>query len=224
MTTSRPEVKIYEPSEKGATVMRKASFRNTGSDRYVRLSDYEALQDAYEGELFTVRQTRDSHFGEMMRAFEQVDALQAECEKLRTTLSETLAMTRKTVTLPLDVGGGWHLFTYHYASQDGEFSGYLHALDMGHAEQLLREMCATAVLAGQMIEVIDPNGGIQMGKFNRGDLVRKIGGSEWSGRVVGEYSTSLTPEGYAVESEAHSGSVQIYPAGALEPIVNKESK
>ena len=63
-----------------------------------------------------------------------------------------------------------------------------------------------------------------MRKFKRGDLVRKISGSEWKGRVVGEYSTTLTPEGYAVESEAHAGSVQIYPAGALEPFVNKESK
>lgn len=53
-------------------------------------------------------------------------------------------------------------------------------------------------------------------KFKRGDLVRKRSGSEWQGRVVGEYSTELTPEGYAVESEAHIGSVQIYPAAALE--------
>lgn len=55
-----------------------------------------------------------------------------------------------------------------------------------------------------------------MRKFKRGDRVRKISGSEWKGRVVGEYSTTLTPEGYAVESEAHVGSVQIYPVGALE--------
>jgi len=53
-------------------------------------------------------------------------------------------------------------------------------------------------------------------KFRRGDRVRKIKGSEWQGIVVGEYSTELNPEGYAVESEVHSGSVQIYPAGALE--------
>lgn len=64
-------------------------------------------------------------------------------------------MTRKMITLPLDAGGGWHLYTYDYATQDGEFSGYLYALDMGHAEQLLSEMKATAVLAGQMIETID---------------------------------------------------------------------
>jgi hypothetical protein len=53
-------------------------------------------------------------------------------------------------------------------------------------------------------------------KFKRGDLVRKIKGSEWQGYVVGEYSTELTPEGYAVESIVHKGSVQIYPASALE--------
>jgi dihydrofolate reductase (trimethoprim resistance protein) len=52
--------------------------------------------------------------------------------------------------------------------------------------------------------------------FNRGDRVRKRSGSAWQGRVVGEYCTTLTPDGYAVESDAHPGSVQIYPAKALE--------
>lgn len=55
-----------------------------------------------------------------------------------------------------------------------------------------------------------------MPKFKRDDLVRKKSGSEWVGHVVGEYSTELTPEGYAVESYWHKGSVQIYPAAALE--------
>jgi len=54
------------------------------------------------------------------------------------------------------------------------------------------------------------------GKFRMGDRVRKTSGSEWQGHVCGTYSTPLTPEGYAVESEAHAGSVQIYPAKALE--------
>lgn len=53
-------------------------------------------------------------------------------------------------------------------------------------------------------------------KFKIGDYVRKINGSEWQGTICGTYSTELTIEGYAVESEAHKGSVQIYPAGALE--------
>lgn len=54
--------------------------------------------------------------------------------------------------------------------------------------------------------------------FSLGDRVRKRSGSEWQGLVVGWYSTKLTPEGYAVESEVHSGSVQIYPAPALEKV------
>lgn len=52
--------------------------------------------------------------------------------------------------------------------------------------------------------------------FRIGDNVRKVRGSQWHGRVVGWYSTELTPEGYAVESDRERGSVQIYPASALE--------
>lgn len=62
-----------------------------------------------------------------------------------------------------------------------------------------------------------------MPKFKRGDRVRKIKGSSWHGVVCGEYSTSLTPEGYAVESEREPGSVQIYPAAALELVVDSEA-
>lgn len=51
--------------------------------------------------------------------------------------------------------------------------------------------------------------------FKFGELVEKTSGSQWSGRIVGRYSTSLTPDGYAVESDSHAGSVQIYPAKAL---------
>jgi hypothetical protein len=51
--------------------------------------------------------------------------------------------------------------------------------------------------------------------FQLGACVLKKSGSAWSGRIVGTYSTALTPEGYAVESDAHPGSVQIYPASAL---------
>ena len=57
-----------------------------------------------------------------------------------------------------------------------------------------------------------------MPKFKLGDPVRKTKGSCWSGKVVGTYSTELTPEGYAVESFVEKGSVQIYPAAALEKI------
>ena len=55
-------------------------------------------------------------------------------------------------------------------------------------------------------------------KFKLGDKVRKTKGSQWNGIVVGTYSTTLTPEGYAVESFTEKGSVQIYPASALEKI------
>ena len=56
----------------------------------------------------------------------------------------------------------------------------------------------------------------QSPKFQLGDRVSKIRGSQWTGVVVGTYATTLTPEGYAVESETERGSVQIYPAAALE--------
>jgi dihydrofolate reductase (trimethoprim resistance protein) len=54
--------------------------------------------------------------------------------------------------------------------------------------------------------------------FKYGDAAVKTSGSEWYGKVVGWYATVLTPEGYAVESDCHPGSVQIYPASALRKI------
>ena len=54
--------------------------------------------------------------------------------------------------------------------------------------------------------------------FGLGDRVRKKSGAAWQGQVVGWYCTRLTPEGYAVESESHPGSVQIYPVAALERV------
>lgn len=54
--------------------------------------------------------------------------------------------------------------------------------------------------------------------FCIGDKVRKVRGGQWKGRVVGYYSTDLTKEGYAVESDTEVGSVQIYPAAALERV------
>jgi hypothetical protein len=57
---------------------------------------------------------------------------------------------------------------------------------------------------------------VTSGAFKLCDHVRKTKGSQWSGRVVGTYNTELTPEGYAVESSTEKGSVQIYPASALE--------
>ena len=54
--------------------------------------------------------------------------------------------------------------------------------------------------------------------FRLGDRVRKKSGAAWQGHVVGWNCTSLTPEGFAVESESHPGSVQIYPVAALERV------
>jgi len=62
----------------------------------------------------------------------------------------------------------------------------------------------------------------QLKTFSIGDFVRKKSGSEWEGRIVGFYSTELTPEGYAVESSTHKGSVQIYPAKALSLVFRPE--
>jgi hypothetical protein len=62
----------------------------------------------------------------------------------------------------------------------------------------------------------DMFGMIHNGKFKLGQRVRKIKGSCWTGKVVGFYSSSITPFGYCVESETEVGSVQIYPEPALE--------
>lgn len=60
-------------------------------------------------------------------------------------------------------------------------------------------------------------------KFKLGDFVYKVKGSQWTGYIVGTYSTELTPEGYCVESYYYKGSVQIYPAAALELIHSNET-
>lgn len=52
-------------------------------------------------------------------------------------------------------------------------------------------------------------------KFYLGDLVKKKTGSNWHGKIVGFYSTEITPIGYCIESVFEKGSVQIYPEGAL---------
>lgn len=65
-----------------------------------------------------------------------------------------------------------------------------------------------AVLAG--IDQVDGR------KWTLGARLRKKKGSAWHGKVVGFYSTELTPIGYAIESAFEPGSVQIYPENALE--------
>lgn len=53
-------------------------------------------------------------------------------------------------------------------------------------------------------------------KWKIGDTVAKKNNSSWRGKVVGFYSTSLTPRGYNVESVYEPGSVQLWPEAALE--------
>jgi hypothetical protein len=53
--------------------------------------------------------------------------------------------------------------------------------------------------------------------YDIGELVAKVSGSNWHGRVCGYYSTELTPSGVCVESYYERGSVQIYPMNALAP-------
>lgn len=67
----------------------------------------------------------------------------------------------------------------------------------------------------QLLSAFEPKG-----KFSEGVKVRKKSGSWWEGKIVGSYSTSQTPEGYAVQliTENDNGPVQIYPAEALELI------
>lgn len=61
--------------------------------------------------------------------------------------------------------------------------------------------------------VIDTPPGFRWGY---GTPLRKKSGSDWFGEVSGFYSTEQTPEGYAIQSTVHLGSVQFYPAQALE--------
>lgn len=83
MTTNKPEVVAIKDSDVCGLIELKPVLRLPHGTRLIRLSDYEALQAAHEEELFLVRQDRDSHFGELVRALERLDALQVECEKLR---------------------------------------------------------------------------------------------------------------------------------------------
>lgn len=76
------------------------------------------------------------------------------------------------------------------------------------------------------ITALDAVRGKPARKFSLGDRVTKTKGSSWTGLVVGFYSTSLTPIGYAVESENEPGSVQIYPESALasDPLLDRQGK
>jgi len=92
------------------------------------------------------------------------------------------------------------------------------AQEMGYSDVL------DALEALADIKAAQPSGDVVEAvarKFNLGDRVTKTKGSSWTGLVVGFYSTSLTPVGYAVESENEPGSVQIYPESALAALGEK---
>ncbi|MBO9194377.1 hypothetical protein J5277_09690 [Rhizobium sp. 16-449-1b] len=85
------------------------------------------------------------------------------------------------------------------------------------ADEILEKLEAlAAILSAPNLEFGDEPVDDAFGrKFTLGERVRKTKGSSWQGRIVGFYSTDLTPIGYAVESERETGSVQIYPENAL---------
>lgn len=49
-------------------------------------------------------------------------------------------------------GRTWHLYSFSYQTQDGNFSGYLHALSFEHASYMLEELKETAKIDGQILE------------------------------------------------------------------------
>lgn len=77
-------------------------------------------------------------------------------------------------------------------------------------EQSHKELCNEYAML-----VVDAINWFNAGKFRGGDRVYKTRGAQWQGRVCGFYKTELTEYGYAIESETHKGSVQIYPESAL---------
>ena len=87
-------------------------------------------------------------------------------------------------------------------------------MQSGSIERLTVEQSSVAVGASNDRQIQSPF----PATFQLGDRVRKKSGAAWQGQIVGWYSTQLTPEGYAVGSEAHPGSVQIYPVAALERV------
>lgn len=83
------------------------------------------------------------------------------------------------------------------------------------AAQQLRGYVAPQLAESVARDVIEAYQLIMSG-FDFGERVRKISSSEWNGRVCGYYVTDQTSCGACVESEREVGSVQIYPARALE--------
>lgn len=98
------------------------------------------------------------------------------------------------------------------------------SVDVGWLDKLELDLYDDGISADNAQKLIDTvrQGHLNQGwrdgfKYKIGDRLTKTKGSNWTGNVVGFYSTKLTPIGYAVESETEKGSVQIYPEKALQP-------
>jgi hypothetical protein len=89
---------------------------------------------------------------------------------------------------------------------------------MSKSEYVNGGIAATNACRGDLRSLRKHGDRIVKPKFQIGDRVRKARGSSWQGAICGKYSTALTPEGYAVESERERGSVHIYPASLLEAV------
>ena len=88
---------------------------------------------------------------------------------------------------------------------------------MSEAQKIADKFRADGSGEATVIKALRLLAAVESGGFNIGDRVRKKGEKgQWHGRIVGFYSTEITPIGYAVESERETGSVQIYPTSALE--------
>lgn len=52
-------------------------------------------------------------------------------------------------------GRKWNLYSADYTTPDGRFSIYFYAISVEHAVAILADIKETAVLSGQVIDVID---------------------------------------------------------------------
>lgn len=152
-----------------------AALRVRGWGRIGYLDDPEALQDEVGAVLaealtaYWAGHQPSPHVGRMKAALQAVDGYLSQSpinqissgSVLHAMVSEALVAgpARASIPVPLSTTGPdgqtWQLFTYDFMTQDGLFSGYIHALDMGHAEQLMDELRSSAVLVGQVVEVLD---------------------------------------------------------------------
>lgn len=158
-----------------------------------------------------------------LETFKEAEALRKDADR-RATLSQQPEPTDTYTAVDMataaaqgfrDGQAAMELVGYQFQGRDGAWNSFM---DQRHYENTLDD--GTWPIRAIYTPISE-----QSGKFAMHQRVRKISGSEWQGRICGTYSTALTPEGYAVESEAHAGSVQIYPAKALElvPMAAKEA-